>query len=291
MRRPRASSSPIFAKLTTRMSIPEPNNEEMPMRLKEKVAIVTGSASGIGKAIAQRFASEGAFVIIADKNEGAIPPLVDEIKAAGGSAAGLAVDVADRGQVHAFMTKVVAAYGRVDILVNNAGITRYRPFLTISDEDWNLVLDVDLKGVFYCAQAAAPQMIRQAYGKIVNISSALGICTTPHNTAGSPAGSSAYAFAKAGVIQLTKTLPRELGPHGIDVNCVAPGTFVTPLTGATRTPAEVAEHIAHRTKTVVLNRLGTLEELVNAVLFLASEEASYITGHTLYVDGGRTDRM
>ena len=261
------------------------------MRLKEKVAIVTGSASGIGKAIAQRFASEGAFVIIADKNDGAIPPVVDEIKAAGGSAAGLAVDVADRGQVHAFMTKVVAAYGRVDILVNNAGITRYRPFLTISDEDWNLVLDVDLKGVFYCAQAAAPQMIRQAYGKIVNISSALGICTTPHNTAGSPAGSSAYAFAKAGVIQLTKTLARELGPHGINVNCVAPGTFVTPLTGATRTPAEVAEHIAHRTKTVVLNRLGTLEELANAVLFLASEEASYITGHTLYVDGGRTDRM
>jgi NAD(P)-dependent dehydrogenase (short-subunit alcohol dehydrogenase family) len=263
----------------------------MPMRLKEKVAIVTGSASGIGKAIAQRFASEGAFVIIADKNEGAIPPVVDEIKAAGGSAAGLAVDVADRGQVHAFMTKVVAAYGRVDILVNNAGITRYRPFLTISDEDWNLVLDVDLKGVFYCAQAAAPQMIRQAYGKIVNISSALGTGTTPHNTAGSPAGSSAYASAKAGVIQLTKTLARELGPHGINVNCVAPGTFVTPLTGATRTPAEVAEHIAHRTKTVVLNRLGTLEELANAVLFLASEEASYITGHTLYVDGGRTDRM
>jgi NAD(P)-dependent dehydrogenase (short-subunit alcohol dehydrogenase family) len=255
----------------------------MPMRLKEKVAIVTGSASGIGKAIAQRFASEAAFVIIADKNEGAIPPAVDEIKAAG--------DVADRGQVQSFMTEVVAAHDRVDILVNNAGITRYRPFLTVSDEDWNLVLDVDLKGVFFCVQAAAPQMIRQAYGKIVNISSALGTGTTPHNTAGSPAGSSAYASAKAGVIQLTKTLARELGPHGINVNCVAPGTFLTPLTAATRTPEEVAEHIAYRTETVVLNRLGTLEELANAVLFLASDEASYITGHTLYVDGGRTDRM
>jgi NAD(P)-dependent dehydrogenase (short-subunit alcohol dehydrogenase family) len=179
----------------------------------------------------------------------------------------------------------------VDILVNNAGITRYRPFPTMSDEDWNLVLDVDLKGVFFCVQAAAPQMIRQAYGKIVNISSALGTGTTPHNTAGSPAGSSAYASAKAGVIQLTKTLARELGPHGINVNCVAPGTFLTPLTGATRTPEQVAEHIAYRTKTVVLNRLGSLEELANAVLFLASDEASYITGHTLYVDGGRTDRM
>jgi NAD(P)-dependent dehydrogenase (short-subunit alcohol dehydrogenase family) len=179
--------------------------------LTEKVAIVTGSASGIGKAIAQRFASEGAFVIIADKNEGAIPPAVDEIKAAGGAAAGFPIDVADRAQVQAFMTK--AAYGRVDILVNNAGITRYRPFLTMSDEDWNLVLDVDLKGVFFCVQAAAPQMIRQAYGKIVNISSALGTGTTPHNTAGSPAGSSAYASAKAGVIQLTKTWRASSAPR------------------------------------------------------------------------------
>ena len=261
------------------------------MPLKEKVAIVTGSGSGIGKAIAQRFASEGAFVINADKNEGAIAPAVDEIKAAGGGTAGFLIDVADRGQVQAFMTKVVAAHGRVDILVNNAGITRYRPFLTMSDEDWNLVLDVDLKGVFFCVQAAAPQMIRQAYGKIVNISSALGTGTRPHNTAGSPAVSSAYASAKAAVIQLTKTLARELGPHGINVNCVAPGTFLTPLTAATRTPEQVAEHIAHRTKTVVLNRLGSLEELANAVLFLASDEASYIAGHTLYVDGGRTDRM
>ena len=153
------------------------------------------------------------------------------------------------------------------------------------------MLNVDLKGVFFCVQAAAPHMIRQAYGKIVNISSALGTGTTPHNTAGSPAGSAAYASAKAGVIQLTKTLARELGPHGINVNCVAPGTFLTPITSSTRTPEEVAEHIAYRTKTVVLNRLGTLEELANAVLFLASDEASYIAGHPLYVDGGRTDRM
>jgi NAD(P)-dependent dehydrogenase (short-subunit alcohol dehydrogenase family) len=151
------------------MSIPEPDNGGEADALERKVAIVTGSASGIGKAIAQRFASEGAFVIITDKNEGAIPPAVDEIKAAGGGAAGFPVDVADRGQVQAFTTKVVAAYGRLDILVNNAGITRYRPFLTMSDEDWNPVLDVDLKGVFFCVQAAAPQMIRQAYGKIVNI--------------------------------------------------------------------------------------------------------------------------
>jgi NAD(P)-dependent dehydrogenase (short-subunit alcohol dehydrogenase family) len=138
------------------MSIPEPHSKGDADALERKVAIVTGSASGIGKAIAHRFASEGAFVIIADENEGAIPPAVDEIKAAGGGAAGLPVNVADRGQVQAFMTKVVAAHGRVDILVNNAGITRYRPFLTMSNEDWNLVLDVDLKSVFFCVQAAAP---------------------------------------------------------------------------------------------------------------------------------------
>jgi 3-oxoacyl-[acyl-carrier protein] reductase len=263
----------------------------MPMRLNEKVAIVTGSASGIGKGDCAALRERGSVRDHRRQERGCDTPAIDEIKAAGAGAAGFPVDVADRGQVQAFMTKVVAAHGRVDILVNNAGITRYRPFLTMVDEDWNLVLDVDLKGVFFCVQAAAPQMIRQAYGKIVNISSALGTGTTPHNTAGSPAGSSAYASAKAGVIQLTKTLARELGPHGINVNCVAPGTFLTPLTGATRTPEEVAEHIAYRTKTVVLNRLGTLEELANAVLFLVSDEASYITGHTLYVDGGRTDRM
>lgn len=261
------------------------------MRLKKKVAIVTGAASGIGKAIANRFATEGALVIIADKNESAIPPAVEEIKAAGGQAAGFPVDVADRSQIQAFISKVVETHSRIDILVNNAGITRYRPFLSAADEDWDLVLNVDLKGVFFCVQAAVPHMTRQAYGKIVNISSALATGTAPHNTAGSPAGSSAYASAKAGVIQLTKTLARELGPHRINVNCVAPGTFVTPLTASTRTPEEVAEHIAFRTKTVVLNRLGKLEELANAVLFLASDDASYITGHTLYVDGGRTDRM
>ena len=261
------------------------------MRLQERVAIITGAASGIGKAIANRFAAEGALVIIADKNESAIPPAMENIKAGGGQAAGFAIDVTDRAQIQGFMSKVVETYSRIDILVNNAGVTRYRPFLTAAAEDWDLVLNVDLKGVFFCVQAAAPHMIRQAYGKIVNISSALGTGTTPHNTAGSPAGSAAYASAKAGVIQLTKTLARELGPHGINVNCVAPGTFLTPITSSTRTPEEVAEHIAYRTKTVVLNRLGTLEELANAVLFLASEEAGYIAGHTLYVDGGRTDRM
>jgi len=261
------------------------------MRLKDRVAVITGSASGIGKAIADRFASEGAFIIVADKNESAIGPAVEDIKAAGGGAAGIQVDVTRRDQVQEAMRRIVEDHKRVDILVNNAGLTRYRPFLTAADEDWDAVLGVVLKGSFYCAQAVAPYMVQRQYGKIVNISSSLGTGASPHHTAGSPGGSSAYASAKAGVIQLTKTLARELGPSGINVNSVAPGFFLTPLTGATRTPEQVAEHIAVRSQMAVLNRPGKLEELANAVLFLASDESSFISGHTLCVDGGRTDRM
>jgi len=261
------------------------------MRLKGRVAVITGSGSGIGKAIADRFASEGAFIVIADKNESAIGPAVEDIKSSGGAAAGIQVDVTQREQVQECMRKVVADHERIDILVNNAGLTRYRPFLTAADEDWDVVLNVVLKGTFYCAQAAAPSMVRQQYGKIVNVSSSLGTGASPHHTAGSPGGSAAYASAKAGVIQLTKTLARELGPHGINVNSVAPGFFLTPLTGATRTPEQVADHIAVRSQMAVLNRPGKLEELANSVLFLASDESSFISGHTLCVDGGRTDRM
>lgn len=261
------------------------------MRLKDKVAIVTGSGSGLGKAIALRLASEGATIAVADINEDGIKTAVEEITKAGGKAAGFKVDINKRDQIRTFMDEVAEKYGRIDILVNNAGITRYRPFATISDEDWDAVLGLDLKGVFFCAQAAAPHMIRQRYGKIVNISSSLGTGTTPHATGGSPGGSSAYAAAKAGVNQLTKTLARELGPSQINVNAVAPGFFLTPLTGATRTPEEMKEHIEVRTASAVLKRPGKLEELANVVLFLASDESSFITGQTLCVDGGRSDRM
>ena len=186
---------------------------------------------------------------------------------------------------------VVEKRGRIDILVNNAGISRYRPFAEATGEDWDAVLDVDLKGVFFCAQAVAPAMRAQKYGRIVNISSALGTGAAPHGTAGSPGGSAAYAAAKAGVIMLTKTLARELGPDGVTVNCVAPGTFLTPISASSRTPEQVQAHLEYRRKTVVLNRIGTLEELANTILFFASDESSYVTGHTLHVDGGRSDRM
>jgi NAD(P)-dependent dehydrogenase (short-subunit alcohol dehydrogenase family) len=261
------------------------------MRLKDKVAVVTGAAAGIGQAIAERFAAEGATVAIADLNGDGAAVAARRLEAAGGRATSHTIDVSRREHVQALMRDVVERHGRLDVLVNNAGVTRYRPFLEATGDDWDRVLDVDLKGVFFCAQAAAPYMTAQGYGKIVNISSVAGTGTTPFNTAGSPGGSAAYASAKAAVILLTKTLARELGPHGINVNCVAPGSFLTAITASTRTPEQQAQHTEHRKKACVLGRLGKLEELASSVLFFASDEASYVTGQTLSVDGGRFDRM
>lgn len=261
------------------------------MRLKNKIAVVTGSGSGLGKSIALRFAEEGATAIVVDVNEQNMAATVVEIEARGGKGQGYRVDVTDQRALRDFMEELVGTHGRIDILVNNAGITRYRAFGAVGPEDWDAVLGVDLKGVFFCAQAASTYMLRQQYGKIVNISSSLGTGTTPHVGSLSAGAAAPYASAKAAVIQLTQILARELGPSGINVNCVAPGFFLTPLTGAMRNPHEVEEHIRVRTETAVLKRPGKLEELANAVLFLASDESSFITGETIRVDGGRTDRM
>jgi NAD(P)-dependent dehydrogenase (short-subunit alcohol dehydrogenase family) len=261
------------------------------MRLEDKVAIITGGASGIGKAVADLFGREGAIVVIADINAENIDRAVADLAAKGVRAAGHRCDVSARADAQAVMRAVKDEFGRIDILINNAGISRYRPFPDATGEDWDAVLGVDLKGVFFCSQAVAPYMREQKYGRIVNISSALGTGAAPHNTAGSPGGSAAYASAKAGVIMLTKTLARELGPDGVTVNCIAPGTFLTPISASSRTPEQVAEHLEYRKKTTVLGRVGTLEELSSAILFFASDESSYITGQTLNVDGGRSDRM
>lgn len=261
------------------------------MRLNDKVALVTGAASGIGKSAAARFAMEGALVVIADLNEERIETVVAEIRAAGGRAIGRIMDVSNRDQVHEVIGEIVETEGKLDILINNAGISRYRPFAEIAGEDWDPVLNVDLKGVFFCAQAAATHMKERRYGRIVNISSALGTGAAPHGTGGSPGGSAAYAAAKAGVIMLTKTLARELGPYDVTVNCIAPGTFLTGISSTTRSPEQVQEHLEYRKKTLVLGRLGTLDELSGAILFFASDESSYVTGQTLSVDGGRSDRM
>src|SRR6266404_6320207 len=233
--------------------------------MDKKVAIVTGGGSGIGKAISERLIRDGAHVVIADINQNNIDATLKEFNAEGVKATGHRVDVSKRDDIRKMAGDVHEQFKRIDILVNNAGITRYTPFLEADDAAWDPVLNIDLKAVFFCVQAVAPIMMAQKGGKIVNISSSLGTGTSPHNTAGSPGGSAAYASAKAGVIMLTKTLARELGPDGVTVNCVAPGTFLTPMSATTRSPAEVEEHLAHRKKTVVLGRIGSLEELANPV--------------------------
>ena len=261
------------------------------MRLLNKVAVITGAASGVGEAAAKRFADEGAAVVIADVNTGGIERVVTEIEAAGHRAIGQVLDVADREMCQAVMKNVAESFGRIDILVNSAGISGYRPFSEMNDADWDRVLDIDLKGVFFCSQAVAPFMTAQKYGRIVNISSSLGTGAAPHATAGSPGGSAAYAAAKAGVNMLTKTLARELGPHDVTVNVIAPGTFVTPFNALSRTPEQIQDHLEHRKRTVVLGRIGTLDELTTTILFFASDDSSYVTGQCLCVDGGRSDRI
>ena len=260
------------------------------MRVRNKVAVVTGSGSGIGKAIATRLAVEGAFVVVADIDDVAVNSTVDELTDAGHQARGFKVDVSQAAQIKDVIHAIAETVGRIDILVNNAGLTRHRPFLELADSDWDAVLAVDLKGVFYCSQAAAPHMISQRYGKILNISSIMGAGASSQ-AGGSPAGNASYASAKAGVIQLTKTLARELGPHGINVNSVAPGSVLTPITSKSRPAEEVEAHLEARRKMAVLNRIGEPEDVANVALFLVSDEASFITGQTLYVDGGRGDRM
>lgn len=259
--------------------------------MKDRIAIITGGASGLGAATAEHFAQKGATVILADKNFEKGNELANQLATKGQKAEAFEVDVSSRQSVQDMVRTVAARHGTVDYVVASAGITRYTPFLETNEADWNLVLGIDLCGVFFIAQAVAPIMRNKKFGKIVNISSSLGTGSTPHHTAGSPGGSCAYAAAKAGVIQLTKTLAREMGPSGINVNCIAPGTILTPMTSSTRSPEEVREHIEARLRMNVTGRLGTPEELAEVAAFLCSDTAGFINGHTIHLDGGRIDRM
>ncbi len=243
------------------------------MRLQDKVAVITGAGRGIGRATALRFAGEGASVVVADIDQDVIEEVVQEIVAGNGRAIAVQVDVTDRDSVERMVQAAREAFGRVDILVNNAGITRDAQLYKMEQAAFDQVLDVNLKGVFHCTQAVVPLMMEQGSGVILNASS---IVATYGNF-----GQTNYVATKAAVVGMTKVWARELGRKGIRVNAVAPGFIDTRMTAGI--PDKVLEKMQER---IPMQRLGRPEEIANAYLWLASDEAAYITGHTLAVDGG-----
>ncbi|MER3474166.1 MAG: 3-oxoacyl-[acyl-carrier-protein] reductase [Armatimonadota bacterium] len=246
------------------------------MRLEGKIALVTGAGKdsrGIGHGIAVALAREGADVAVASHTLANALRVADAVQAMGRRSLALEMDVSQAGSVEAGVAEVLNAFGRIDILVNNAGITRDALLVRMREEDWDAVLDVNLKGAFLCSRAVAKVMIKQRAGCIVNITSIMGL------TGG--AGQANYSAAKAGLIGLTRSLARELGSRGIRVNAVAPGWIETAMTDSL--PQTVREAIL---KQIPLGRLGRAEDVADAVVFLCSEESAYITGQVLTVDGG-----
>lgn len=244
-------------------------------RFEGKVAIVTGSGRGIGKEIASGFAGEGAKVVICDVNEETCRETAAELCAKGAEAIAVKVDVTKAEEVQALVGKTIEAFGRIDILVNNAGVVRDFKITEMSEADWDLVLDVCLKGDFLCCKAVVPHMIEQKYGRIVNLSSRAYL--------GNP-GQANYSAAKAGVVGLTRALSKELGKHGITVNAVAPGLVNTDMVKHHPKFEKICEL---QIKQTPIPRIGEVEDVKGAILFFASDDASYITGDILHVTGGR----
>ena len=243
------------------------------MKLNNKKAIVTGAGQGIGRSIALKMAQEGADVVIAEWNVETGKQTEKEVEAIGRKALYVKVDVANPKQVRKMVEEVLEAWGRIDILVNNAGFDRGATLLKVKEEDWDAVLDVHLKGTMNCIQAVAAHMIENRYGKIINISSIYG-------KSGGIAAIS-YSAAKAGIIGLTKSVARELGGYQINVNVVLPGLILTPT--ISKMAEKYRKMIIDHTP---LGRIGQPEEVANVVAFLASDEASFITGATIEVSGG-----
>jgi 3-oxoacyl-[acyl-carrier protein] reductase len=244
------------------------------MDFTDKVAVVTGSSRGIGRAIALRLAEGGAKVVVNYRsNEAAANKVMEQIRAGGGESIAIQADVSQVAEAQALINGAKKAFGRVDILVNNAGTTRDTLLMRMKEDDWDIVIDTNLKGTFNCIKAASRQMMRQRYGRIVNITSVAGISGN--------AGQANYASAKAGIIGLTKTVAKELGGRKITCNAVAPGLVPTDLTADL--PQDMVDLAIERTP---LGRTGTVEDMAAAVAYLASDEAGFVTGQVLAVDGG-----
>lgn len=255
------------------------------MKLAEKVAIVTGGAQGMGRAISLRYAAEGAKLIVADLNRAGAEAVAGEIEANGGEAIGIAIDVRVRAQAEAMVTAAVERFGGVDVLVNNAGVIKILPFLETSEADWDSIFDVNCKGMLFCSQAAARRMIEQRRGgKIVNLASQAG--------RRGEALVLAYCASKACVISMTQSMALALAEHKINVNGIAPGIVDTPLwidvdkQFAKLLKMEVGEPKATFVKAIPLGRIEQPEDVTGAAVFLASADSDYVTQQTLNVDGG-----
>jgi len=244
------------------------------LRLNERVALITGAGRGVGEAIARRFAEEGSIVIVSDIVEDNIQSLANELNAKGLKAMAIPVNVTNKNDVEAMVEKVVSTYGRLDILVNNAAVNKDALIRKMTEEQWDAVIDINLKGSFLCAKAAMGPMIEQKYGKINNTASigALG-----------NVGQANYAASKCGVIGLTKVLALELARYNVNVNCVAPGGTETAMTAGI--PDGIRQKLIDA---IPFKRFAKPVEVANMHLFFASDEASYITGQVIFVDGGDT---
>jgi 3-oxoacyl-[acyl-carrier protein] reductase len=243
------------------------------MSLSGRVALVTGASQGIGRACALRLAKDGAAVAVAARNQEKLNELVNEITAAGGNVSAFALDVADEEQVKATIKAAIAQFGKIDILVNNAGITRDQLVMRMKRADWDSVLQTNLTAAYLCIQAVISSMLKQRWGRIINITSVFGQM--------GQAGQANYSASKAGLIGLTMAIAREVGSRSITCNAVAPGFIETAMTAVLSD-----EFKQTAVKQIPLGRVGTSDDVANAVAFLASEEASYITGHVLSVNGG-----
>ncbi|HAX61903.1 MAG TPA: 3-oxoacyl-ACP reductase [Elusimicrobia bacterium] len=243
-------------------------------KLKDRVAIITGGAQGIGRAIAEKLAGEGAKIIIVDVAEEIAKKTVDEIsKSQNVATLSLKVDVSSSIETEQMIKKTVEKFGRIDIMINNAGITRDNLLIRMSDDEWDKVIAINLKGVFNCSKAAAKIMMKQRAGKIVNIASVVGLMGN--------AGQANYSASKGGVIALTKTMARELASRNINVNAVAPGFIKTAMTEKLSD-----EQKKKLTDLIPLARLGETQDVANTVAFLCTDESSYITGEVISVNGG-----
>ena len=243
------------------------------MKLTGRVALVTGAAQGIGKAVALLLARNGADIVVSDINLEKAEETANEINLIGRKALAVKVDVANWNDVERLVDVILEKFAKIDILVNNAGITRDKLILRMTEEDWDAVLNVNLKGTFHCTKAVVRHMAKQRSGKIVNIASVVGEMGN--------AGQANYSASKAGVIGLTKTIAREFAQRGININAIAPGYIETPMTEVL--PEKAKEELK---RLIPMERLGKPEDVAEAVLFLVSEESNYITGQVLNVNGG-----